>query len=130
MKKGSYDMKWHEKYGKIGFFVGLTTLVLLILGVRTILGVELGWKNYLAFSIFAFTVGVILTLLLFYKWMIAFWIFSAGLFIGFLEMYRNFLFSNAEHADSLGMLGLYSISALGCGLAVIVQLIQILMKRT
>ena len=63
---------------EIGFFTGLTSFVLLILGVRTVLGQELEWKNYLAFGIFGLIVGIFSSLLLFYNLKIAFRIFMVA----------------------------------------------------
>ena len=80
-----------NKLWKIGFFTGLTSFVLLIVGVHTILEQTLEWKNYLAFSAFGLIVGIFSSLLLFFNFKIAFRIFMVALVLGFAEFFRNFL---------------------------------------
>ncbi|WP_025786225.1 hypothetical protein [Sporosarcina sp. D27] len=115
--------------GKIGLFTGLTTLVLMIVGVRTISGVELGWKNYLAFSIFGLTVGLIALLLLHYKLRIAFWFFMIGMIISFEEFFRSILTIEGELGQSIGMLSVYIFSSFSLGVGLIVQFIVILIGK-
>ncbi|WP_191689002.1 hypothetical protein [Sporosarcina gallistercoris] len=115
--------------GKIGLFTGLSTLVLFIIGVRTISGVDLGWKNYLAFSVFALTVGLIALLLLFYKLPIAFWFFMAGMIISFEEFFRSILTIEGELGQSIGVLSVYIFSSFSLGVGLIVQFIVILIGK-
>ncbi|GKV69492.1 hypothetical protein NCCP2716_19900 [Sporosarcina sp. NCCP-2716] len=114
---------------KVGLFTGLTTLVLFIVGVRTISGHELDWKNYLAFSVFSLTVGLIAVLLLFYKLKIAFWFFMAGMVIGFEEFFRSIFMYEGELGQSLAVLSLYIISSFSLGIGLIIQFIVILAKK-
>lgn len=115
--------------GKIGLFTGLSTLVLLLIGVRTISGFELDWKNYLAFSVFSLTVGLIALLLLFYKLHIAFWFFMAGMVISFEEFFRSILTIEGELGQSIGVLSIYIFSSFSLGLGLIVQFIVILIRK-
>ncbi|WP_432352403.1 hypothetical protein [Sporosarcina sp. A2] len=115
--------------GKIGLFTGLTTLVLFIVGVRTIGGVELGWKNYLAFSVFGLTVGLIALLLLFYKLRIAFWFFMVGMVISFEEFFRSILTIDGELGQSIAVLSIYIFSSFSLGVGLIVQFIVILLRK-
>ena len=112
-----------NKLWKIGFFTALTSFVLLILGIRTILGTELIFKNYMAFGIFSLSVGILASTLLFYKLKIAFRIFMAALILGFAEFFRSFLFDKNGFGDLIGVLSLFIITSLGFGLAIIVQFI-------
>ncbi|WJY27895.1 MULTISPECIES: hypothetical protein [Sporosarcina] len=114
---------------KIGLFTGLTTLVLFIIGVRTIGGHELDWKNYLAFTIFSLTVGLLAVLLLFYKLKLAFWFFMAGMVISFEEFFRSIFMYEGELGQSLGVLSLYIISSFSLGIGLIIQFILILAKK-
>ncbi|MFJ7934675.1 hypothetical protein [Sporosarcina sp. NPDC096371] len=110
-----------NKLWKIGFFSGLTSFVLLILGVRTVLGLELEWKNYLAFGIFALIVGIFSSLLLFYKLKIAFRIFMIAVVLGFVELFRSFLMNTDGVGDLAGILSLFIITSFGLGIAFMVQ---------
>ncbi|WP_203247173.1 hypothetical protein [Sporosarcina beigongshangi] len=118
-----------NKLWKIGFFTGLTSFVLLILGVRTVLGQELEWRNYLAFAIFGLIVGVFSTLLLFYKLNIAFRIFIIAVAIGFVELFRNFLMNKDGFGDLAGILSLFIITSFGLGIAFMVQAVVILTRK-
>ncbi|MFD1204788.1 MULTISPECIES: hypothetical protein [Sporosarcina] len=118
-----------NKLWKIGFFTGLTSFVLLILGVRTLLGVDLGVKNYLAFGVFSLTVGILAALLLFYKLKTAFYIFLIALFLGFAEFFRSIIMDTDGMGDLLGILSLFIISTFGLGIAAIVQAVLYLLRK-
>lgn len=114
---------------KIGLFTGLSTLIFFIVGIRTISGNELDWKNYLTFSIFGLTVGLLAVLLLFYKLKIAFWFFMAGMIISFEEFFRSILMIEGELGQSIAILSLYMVSSFSLGIGLIVQFIVILMNK-
>ncbi|MEK5037739.1 hypothetical protein [Sporosarcina sp. FSL K6-3457] len=118
-----------NKLWKIGFFTGLTSFVLLILGVRTVLGQELEWKNYLAFGIFGLIVGVFSSLLLFYKLKIAFRIFIIAVALGFVELFRSFLMNTGGFGDLAGILSLFIISSFGLGIAFMVQAVVMVTRK-
>lgn len=118
-----------NKLWKIGFFTALSSFVLLILGIRTILGTELVFKNYLTFGVFSLTVGILASSLLFYKMKIAFRIFMAALVLGFAEFFRSFLMDKNGFGDLIGVLMLFSITTFGFGLGVIVQFIVIGIRK-
>ena len=119
-----------NKLWKIGFFTGLTSFVLLILGVRTILGQTLIFKNYLTFGVFALIIGTFSFLLLFYHLKIAFRIFMVAVVIGFAEFFRSLLVNPNNMGDVLGILSLFIISSFGLGLAFIVQFTVNLMRKS
>lgn len=118
-----------SKLWKIGFFTALTSFVLLILGVRTILGTELELKNYLAFGVFSLTVGIIAAVMLFYNMKIAYRIFMVALVLAFAEFFRSFLMNSEGYGDLIGILSLFMISSFGFGIAVIVQFIVIAIRK-
>lgn len=119
-----------NKLWKIGFFTGLTSFVLLILGVRTILGQTLIFKNYLTFGVFGLIIGTFSFLLLFYHLKIAFRIFMIAVVIGFAEFFRSLLVNPNNMGDILGILSLFIISSFGLGLAFIVQFTVNLMRKS
>lgn len=118
-----------KKLWKIGFFTGLTSFVLMILGTRTILGTELVFKNYLAFGVFSLTVGILAAVMLFYNMKIAYRIFMVALVLAFAEFFRSFLMNTDGFGDLVGILSLFMISSFGFGVAVIVQVIVIILKK-
>jgi hypothetical protein len=118
-----------NKLWKMGFFTGLTSFVLLIVGVRTILGQTLIFKNYLTFGVFGLIIGIFSFLLLFYKLKIAFRIFMVGVVLGFAEFFRSLLMDSNGMGDVLGILSLFIISSFSLGLAFIVQFIVILLRK-
>lgn len=119
-----------NKLWKIGFFTGLTSFVLLILGVRTVLGQELEWKNYLAFGIFGLIVGVFSSLLLFYNLKIAFRIFIVAVALGFVELFRSFLMNTGGFGDLAGILSLFIITSFGLGIALMVQAVVMVTRKS
>jgi hypothetical protein len=119
-----------NKLWKIGFFTGLTSFVLLILGVRTVLGQELGWKNYLAFGIFGLIVGIFSSLLLFYNLKIAFRIFMVAVVLGFAELFRSFLMNTGGFGDLAGILSLFIITSFGLGIAFMVQAVVMITRKS
>ena len=118
-----------SKLWKIGFFTGLTSFVLLILGVRTVLGQELEWKNYLAFGIFGLIVGIFSSLLLFYKLKIAFRIFMVAVVLGFVELFRSFIMNTDGFGDLAGILSLFIITSFGLGIAFMVQAVVMVTQK-
>ncbi|MEZ7170568.1 hypothetical protein [Sporosarcina sp. OR05] len=118
-----------SKLWKIGFFTGLTSFVLLILGIRTILGTELTFKNYLAFGVFSLTVGIIAAVMLFYNMKIAYRVFMVALVLAFAEFFRSFLMNTDGFGDVIGVLSLYMITSFGFGVAIIVQFIVIAIRK-
>lgn len=119
-----------SKLWKLGFFTALTSFVLLILGTRTILGNQLEVKNYLTFAVFGLTVGMLATLLRFYKMKAGFWIFMTSLVIGFAEMFRSFIMDKNGWGDIAGILSLFIITSFGFGITLIVQAIKMLLSSS
>lgn len=118
-----------SRYWKIGFFTALTSFVLLILGVRTVLGHELVVNNYLTFAVFGLMVGLVSSLLLFYKLPIAFKMFMVVLVLAFAEMFRSFIMMDNEFSEAIGILSLFIISSFGLAISVIVQFLVKLIKK-
>jgi hypothetical protein len=118
-----------NNFGKIGVVAGLSTFVLLIVGIRNVLGQPIEILNFVAFSVFGLIIGIIMASILFYKLKIAFYMFSLFLLIAFLEMYRNFIMNANGLGDLIGVLSLFIITSFGLGLALFVQFIVILLNK-
>lgn len=119
----------NHNMGKIGLFTGLISFVLLIAGVRNVLGQTLVLKNYLAFGVFGLIIGTAAFLLLFYRLKIAFWIFMVALLLGFAELFRNFIMVDNGFGDLIGILSLFLFSTFGLVLALIVQFVVKFIKK-
>ncbi len=118
-----------SRYWKVGFFTGLISFVLLILGVRTVLGHDLVVNNYLSFAVFGLIVGIVSSLLLFYQLHIAFKMFMVVLVLAFAEMFRSFIMMDNEFSEAIGILSLFIISSFGLAISVIVQFLVKLLKK-
>ena len=118
-----------SRYWKVGFFTALTSFVLLILGIRTVLGHDLVVNNYLTFAVFSLMVGIVSSLLLFYKLPIAFKMFMVVLVLAFAEMFRSFIMMDNEYSEAIGILSLFIISSFGLAISVIVQFLVKLIRK-
>ena len=116
-------------YGKVGIITGLSTFVLLIIGLRNVLGQDVEILNFVAFSVFGLIVGIICATLLFYKLKIAFPIFFVVLIIAFFEMFRNYIQDVNGQGDLIGILSLFIITSFGLVLAVIIDFVLRLYKK-
>ena len=119
-----------NNYGKFGIFAGLATFVLMIVGVRNVLGNTIEILNFVAFAVFGLIIGITCAVLLFYKLRIAFPIFLVALIIAFFDMFRSFIQNVNGQGDLLGILSLFIITSFGLGLALIIQFTVRLMSKS
>lgn len=110
-------------YGKVGIIAGLSTFVLLVVGVRNVVGHEIEILNFIAFTLFGLIIGIACSALLFYKLGIAFTIFGIALVFAFFDMFRNYIQDVNGQGDLIGILSLFIISSFGLVLALIVQFV-------
>ncbi|WP_172370911.1 hypothetical protein [Sporosarcina jiandibaonis] len=119
-----------NNFGKVGIVAGLTTFVLLVVGVRNVLGHDVEILNFIAFSVFSLIIGIAFSALLFYKLRIAFYIFCAVFVIAFFELFRSYIQDINGQGDLIGILSLFIITSFGLGLALIVQFaVRLLTKK-
>lgn len=104
-------------------------MFLLILGVKYVLGQDLVIMNFVAFAAFSVAVGVIAGALLMYKLNKAFYIFTAGLVIGFIELFRSFLVGKDGWGDLVGILSLFIFTSFGLVIGLIVEGILYLLNK-
>ncbi|MBD7944306.1 MULTISPECIES: hypothetical protein [Psychrobacillus] len=119
-----------KNYGKIAGFIIVASLFLLILGVRYVLGQDLVVMNFIAFAAFSIVTGVIAGAMLFYNLHKAFYLFTFGLAIGFIDLFRSFIINTGGNGDLLGILSLFIFTAFGLVLGMIVEAIFYLIKKT
>ena len=116
-------------YGKVGAITGLATFILLVVGLRNVLGIDIEILTFVAFAVFGLIVGISCAAMLFYKLRIAFPIFCVALIIAFFDMFRNYILDINGQGDLLGILSLLIITSFGLGISLIVQFIVTLIKK-
>ena len=119
-----------KNYGKITISITLLSLFLLILGVRYVLGQDLEILNIVAFAAFSIVVGVFAGALLIYKLKKAFYSFTIGLAIGFIDMFRSFILNMNNEGDVLGILSLFIFTSFGLVIGFILEGITYVMKKS
>ncbi|TQR20745.1 hypothetical protein [Psychrobacillus vulpis] len=118
-----------KDYGKIGGGTIILSLFLLILGVKYVLGHDLVIRNFIAFAVISVLVGTISGALLFYKLKIAYILFTTGLVIGFIELFRSFIVGKDGWGDLVGILSLFIFTAFGLVIGLIVEGILFFIKK-
>ena len=119
----------NNNYGKIGLLAGALSFVLLVVGVRNVLGYEMEVLNFVAFAVFSLIIGINVTTLLFYNLKVAFPIFIVAVAIAFFEMFRSYITDFNGMGDTIGMLSLFVISSFGLAFALIVQFLSRFMPK-
>lgn len=118
-----------KNYGKIAGITIILSLFLLILGVKYVLGQDLVVQNFIAFAVISVLVGTITGALLFYKLKIAYYIFTVGLLIGFIELFRSFISGMDGWGDLVGILSLFIFTAFGLVIGLIIEAILYLIRK-
>lgn len=119
-----------QHYGKVGVFTGIVTFVLLVVGLRNVLGQDVKVLNFVAFVVFGLIIGIAFAAMLFYKLKIALPIFGIGYIVGFFDMFRSFIQDINGQGDAIGILSLFIFTSFGLGLGLIVEFIVRLIKKT
>lgn len=118
-----------QHFGKVGVVTGLISFVLLVIGLRNVLGQDVEILNFIAFIVFSLVIGISFSALLFYKLKIAFPIFGIAIIIAFFDMFRSFILDTNGQGAALGILSLFIISSFGLGLSLIVEFIVRFLKK-
>ncbi len=118
-----------KNYGKIAGFIIVASLFLLILGVRYVLGQELVIMNFIAFAAFSIVAGVTAGAMLLYNLYKAFYLFTFGLAIGFIDLFRSFIINPEGNGDIIGILSLFMFSAFGLVIGIIIEAVFYLIKK-
>lgn len=118
-----------ENYKMLGVIVLSITLFLLLLGTGVILNQELTTGNAVTMVAYGLAAGMFAGALAYLDLKIGLYLFLAGLFIGFIEMYRNFLFGDGGFQDLAGLLSLFMFTAFGLVLAFVVEGIRFFLKK-
>jgi len=118
-----------NNYGKVGLLAGAISFMLLVIGVRNVLGETIEILNFIAFAVFSIIIGLSCTAMLFYKLRIAFPMFIIALLIAYFEMYRSFLLNVNDQGNAIGILSLFIFTSFGLAIALIVQFIVMYIRK-
>ncbi|MFF2752822.1 hypothetical protein ACFVR1_03555 [Psychrobacillus sp. NPDC058041] len=118
-----------RNYGKVAGITIIISLFLLILGVKYVLGQDLVIRNFIAFAIISVLVGTIAGAFLFYKLKIAYYIFTAGLLLGFIELFRSFISGNEGWGDLVGILSLFIYTSFGLVIGLIIEGVLFILRK-
>ncbi|WP_342525641.1 hypothetical protein MKY84_08910 [Chryseomicrobium sp. FSL W7-1435] len=116
-------------YKILGVIVMSITLFLLLLGTGIILDQELTTSNMVTMVAYGLAAGLFAGALAYLNLKIGLLLFLVGLLIGFIEMFRSFLFASGEFADLAGLLSLFMFTAFGLIIGLIVEGIRFLMNK-
>ena len=116
-------------YKILGVIVMSITLFLLLFGVGVILDQELATSNIVTIIAYGLAAGLFSGALAFLGLKVGFIVFVVGLAIGFIEMFRSFLFTQGEFGELAGLLSLFIFTALGLVLGVTIEGIRYLLKK-
>ncbi len=118
-----------EHYRTTGLLSAIVSFILLFMGVRAVLGNEVGLRNIVAFLGFSIAVGLVASCLTFFKMRPALIAFLAGLAVGFLMMYRSFLDGTSGWGDLVGIISLLTWVIIGLCAGLLIQLSFYLYRR-
>ena len=113
----------------VGLTVTIISFLMLLIGVKVILGNELIARNILAFMGFSVLTGMIALLLVYFRFKLSAVLFIIGIGIGFFEMYRAFLGDMSGWGDLIGIMSLFMWSITGLGVGILVQFGRYLYRK-
>jgi len=118
-----------KHYWIIGLSIATFSFIMFFIGIKVVLGNEVNINNIASLLGFSILVGIVAILLLYFKFRISFLFFIAGLVFGFIVMYLNFLNNMSGWGDIIGILSLFTWTAIGLGLGLLMQLGYFLYKK-
>jgi hypothetical protein len=117
-----------KQFWVIGLFFALISYIVVLGGVKLILGSQITLKNMVAYGLFSLFVGAVIAALIFFRLKIALWFFLIGLVLGFIKMYTSFFSGLSGWADLIGIMYLFMLVILGLITGVLVQFSYYLFK--
>ena len=110
-----------KSYIIIGVIIAVATFFMMFFGVEKILGNKVDARNIMFYFGFSVMVGAFASAFLIFRFFIAFWIYCAGLVIGFFEMFRAFLNGMSGWGDLAGIVSLLFMLAIGFFAGILAQ---------
>lgn len=118
-----------DNYKILGVIVMTITIFLLLIGIGVVLDQPLTTSNAITIAAYGLAAGMFTGALAFLGLKIGVIVFLIGLTIGFIEMFRSFLFGSSGFEDLAGLLSLFIFTAFGLVLGVIIEGIRYLLKK-
>jgi len=109
--------------------VAIISFIMLFLGVKGVLAQEVNIQNILVYIGFSVLIGIVTSLLVFFRFKVIFVTFMVGLVVGFFEMYRAFIDGLSGWGDLVGILSLFIWVISGLVTGILAQLGYYLYKR-
>lgn len=113
----------------IGFSVSLFTLIALSISIIVVLGNKLDVYNLVTLVGFSIFTGIFGFVLVYFRLKISFLLYSAGLVIGFIVMYLDFVNDNTGWGDLIGLLSLFAWTVIGLSSGLLLQFGYFLYKK-
>lgn len=118
-----------KRYLLVGVSVAAVVFILLVVGIRLILGNEVNTQNIGGLIVFSLVTGVSAASLVFFELRIAFLFYIAGLGTGFIVMYQAFWNGMTGWGDLVGLVSLVMWVVIGLGTGLAVQLGYYLFRK-
>jgi len=118
-----------KKYWIVGLSVAIISFIMLFLGVKGVLAQEVNTQNILVYIGFSVLIGIVTSLLVFFRFKVIFVTFMVGLVVGFFEMYRAFIDGLSGWGDLVGILSLFIWVISGLVTGILAQTGYYLYKR-
>ncbi|MDF2531598.1 MAG: hypothetical protein K0Q65_1179 [Clostridia bacterium] len=118
-----------KRYWLAGLSVAAYSFLVLFAGTRIFLKMEIAGGNLVNYAVFALLTGVIAALFVYFRLTIAFLLYMTGLIVGFVLMYRAFIYDMTGWRDLVGIISLLFWTAVGLGSGLLMQLGYYLFKK-
>jgi len=118
-----------KRFWLVGLNAAAGTFVLLFAGMKMFAVTAIAMQNIVAYVIFSLIVGAVAALLVYFRLTIAFLCYVAGLVLGFMLMFRAFIFDKSGWGDLIGIVSLMMWLLIGLGAGFLLQLVRHLYKR-
>jgi hypothetical protein len=118
-----------KQYWVVGLITAVLSFVALYVGIRVVSANAIAAQNIMAHIIFSVLLGIIAGVLVFFRLKISFLTYIAGVLLGFIFMYKAFLYDMTGWEDLIGVLSLLIFTVSGLILGLLAQLVYYLYKR-
>lgn len=118
-----------KQYWIIGLIIAILTFILLYVGIGVVAANAISIENVLAYIVFSLIIGIVASVLIYFRFKLTFMAYISGLFIGFFSMYRAFLYDMSGWGDLIGVISLLIFTAIGLGIGLLGQLVYYLIKK-
>jgi peptidoglycan/LPS O-acetylase OafA/YrhL len=123
-------IKFERKSSKtIGALLAVLVFILVFAAMRLIADIEPNLGNIMVYIVFSILLGVIASVMVYFRLKIAAYFYAMGIIAGFIMMYINFLDKSSGWGDLIGVVSLLMAIVIGLAAGLFFQLIYYLYKR-